>query len=293
MLSGKRILVTGVMTRRSLAFGVAAEAQEQGAEVVLTSFGRVRRLTERAATRLPQPADVLELDVTNEAHLRGVAEDLDRRWGRVDGVLHAVAHAPRDALGTDFAETPMSSAVEAFAVSAYSFGSLTGALAPLLERAEGGGSVVGLDFDSSRAWPSYGWMGVSKAALESVSRYLARQLGPRGIRVNLVAAGPVGTPAAGGIPGFETLSGVWAKSAPLGWDPTATDVVAKPVCFLLSDGAAAITGEILHVDGGNHAMGAPLEHDESIGSAAGPPPAELAGANGSHAVPEPAGADAR
>jgi enoyl-[acyl-carrier protein] reductase I len=264
MLHGKRILITGVMTHRSLAFGVAAEAQRQGAEVVLTSFGRVRRMTERAAKRLDEPADVLELDVTSQADLSAVGDELERRWGRLDGVLHAIAHAPPDALGPDFAETSVASAAEAFAVSAHSFGALAGALAPLLERGENGGSVVGLDFDGSRAYPAYGWMGVSKAALESVSRYLARQLGPRGVRVNLVASGPVGTPAANGIPGFDVLSGVWAESAPLGWDASRHDVVAAPVCFLLSDGAAAITGEILHVDGGHHAMGAPLSFDAAI-----------------------------
>ena len=256
-LAGSRILITGVVTRDSIAFAVAERAQELGADVVLTGFGRSRRLTERAAARLPAPADVLELDVTKPADLSAVAAELERRGG-LDGALHAIAWAPPDALGGGFLRTPPESAEAAFRVSAYSLQSLTAALAPLLERSRG--SVVGLDFDASVAWPAYDWMGVAKAALESVSRYLARELGPRGIRVNLISAGPLETPAASGIPGFSELAGVWRDAAPLGWDPDDRDPVARTACFLLSGWARGITGEIVHVDGGMHAVGAPGLH---------------------------------
>lgn len=253
LLEGKRLVVTGVATRASIAWAVAAMAQELGAEVVLTSFGRMRRMTERAAARLPRETEVLELDVNRPEDFDRLVEDLGSRWDRVDGALHAVAFAPLDAMGGNFLQTPAESAELAFRTSAYSLKALAASLAPLMEPS---GSVVGLDFDASRAWPGYDWMGVSKAALEAVSRYLARDLGPRGIRVNLVSAGPLKTVAASGVPGFGDLAGLWDVHAPLGWDMRAPEVVAGPVCFLLSDLAAAITGEVLHVDGGVHAVGA-------------------------------------
>jgi enoyl ACP reductase len=258
MLAGKRLLITGVLTRGSIAFEVARQAQEEGAEIVLTGFGRGMRLTARAAAHLPDPPDVLELDVNEPEQLASVAAELGARWGRLDGVLHAIAFAPADALGGGFLETPASSAITAFETSAFSLKALAVAVSPLLEAAERGAAVVGLDFDASVAWPVYDWMGVAKAALESVSRYLARDLGPRGVRVNLVSAGPIETIAAGGIPGFEALAALWRDGAPLGWDTRDAAPVAAAVCFLMSDHARAITGEILHVDGGFHAMGAPL-----------------------------------
>ena len=254
MLEGKRILITGVMTRRSIAFAVAERAQRSGAEIVLTSFGRARRMTERAAAKLPDPPDVLELDVNEPDHFEALAADLRQRWDGVDGALHAIAFAPEDALGGNFMSTPPQSAEAAFRTSAYSFKAIAEALDPLFD---GGGSLVGLDFDASVAWPVYDWMGVSKAALESVGRYLARDMGPRGVRVNLVSAGPVETPAAGGIPGFDELASVWERQAPLGWSSDDAAPVADAVCFLLSDLSRAVSGEILHVDGGFHAMGAP------------------------------------
>ena len=257
-LAGRRLLITGVLTRGSIAFEVARQAQEAGAEIVLSGFGRGMRLTERAARHLPDPPDVLELDVNQPDDLAAIAAELGSPWGRLDGVLHAIAFAPPDALGGGFLDTPASSAITAFETSAFSLKALAAALAPLLAAAEGGGSVVGLDFDASVAWPVYDWMGVAKAALESVARYLARDLGPRGIRVNLVSAGPIETLAAGGIPGFDELASLWRDSAPLGWDPADAGPVAAAVCFLLSAQARGITGEILHVDGGFHAMGAPL-----------------------------------
>jgi enoyl ACP reductase len=252
LLAGKRLVITGVITRDSIAWSVASEAQKAGAEVVLTSFGRAHRMTERAATQLPEPCDVLELDVTKEDDLSAVRRDLATRWQGVDGLLHAIAYAPSDAIGGGFLDTPASSALTAFETSAFSLKALAAAFLPLFSDKS---SIVGLDFDASVAWPTYDWMGVSKAALESVSRYLARDLGERGLRVNLVAAGPLRTPAASGIPGFAELATGWSEGAPLGWDPDDATPVAQTVCFLFSDWASAITGEIIHVDGGVHAMG--------------------------------------
>jgi meromycolic acid enoyl-[acyl-carrier-protein] reductase len=256
LLHDKKLLITGVLNRDSIAFEAARQAQEAGAEVVLTGFGRAKRLTDRAANHLPQPADVLELDVNSASDLSAVAKDLDQRWGRVDGVLHAIAFAPEDALGGNFLETPAESAVTAFTTSAFSLKSLAVALRELYP--ESGASVVGMDFDASVAWPVYDWMGVAKAALEATSRYLARDLGPQGVRVNLVSAGPLGTLAARGIPGFGSLADMWSQQAPLGWDTEDAAPVAGAILFLLSDLSRAITGEIIHVDGGFHAMGAPI-----------------------------------
>ena len=253
ILAGKRLLITGVITKDSIAFHAAARAQQEGATVLLTSFGRVRRMTERAAAKLPEPVDVLELDVNNPDDLAALTASLSERWGGVDGALHAIAFAPEDALGGKFMTAPAESASQAFQTSAFSLKALAASLEPLMSS---GGSIVGLDFDASVAWPIYDWMGVAKAALESVSRYLARDLGPKGIRVNLVSAGPLGTVAARGIPGFEQLAELWRSAAPLGWDVSDPSVVAGAICFLLSDYARGITGEILHVDGGFHAVGA-------------------------------------
>ena len=256
MLEDKKLLITGVVNRESIAYEVARQAQEAGAEVVLTSFGRVRRMTERTASRLPQPPDVLELDVNNPEDIEAVAADLKERWGRLDGVLHAIAFAPEDALGGKFLETPPESAEVAFRTSAYSFKALAAAFEDLYP--EEGASIVGMDFDAQVAWPVYDWMGVAKAALEATSRYLARDLGPRGVRANLVSAGPLGTLAARGIPGFGDLASAWQRQAPLGWDTDDPAPVAGAILFLLSDLARGITGEILHVDGGFHAMGTAL-----------------------------------
>ncbi|MGH2616352.1 MAG: enoyl-ACP reductase FabI [Thermomicrobiales bacterium] len=256
LLEGKRLLVTGVLTKGSIAYAVAERAQQEGAEIVLTGFGRTRRMTERAAARLPSPPDVLELDVNSADDLASLASELSSRWDGLDGVLHAIAFAPGDALGGNFMSAPAESAELAFRTSAYSFKALAESLAPLM--GDEGGSFVGMDFDASVAWPVYDWMGVAKAALESVSRYLARDLGASGIRVNLVSAGPIETPAAGGIPGFDGLAGMWGEQAPLAWDTSDPVPVADTVLFLLSDLSRRVTGEIVHVDGGFHAMGAPL-----------------------------------
>jgi enoyl-[acyl-carrier protein] reductase I len=257
ILDGKRLLVTGVVNHRSIAFTVAERAMEEGAEVVLTSFGRVKRMTERAAKRLPNTPDVLELDVNNDDDFGPLASQLEERWQGLDGAVHAIAFAPEDALGGEFMRTPRESAKVAFETSAFSFKALAQALLPMLGR-DGGGSLVGLDFDASVAWPIYDWMGVSKAALEAVTRYVARDAGSQGVRANLISAGPVATVAAGGIPGFQDLADFWSSQAPLGWDTADPAPVADAVLFLLSDFSRAISGEIVHVDGGYHAMGAPL-----------------------------------
>src|SRR3954454_13751684 len=250
LLQDKRILVTGVLNNESIAFSIARLAQEQGAEVVLTSFGRIMSLTTRAARRLPEEAKLVELDVTNNDDLAGLA---DAVGGRLDGVVHAIGFAPESCLGGGFLDAPWDDVAVALQVSAYSLKSLAVAALPLMAD---GGSVVGLDFDNSRAWPVYDWMGVAKSAFESTARYLARDLGPRGIRVNLVAAGPLRTIAAKNIPGFDLFEEPWSSLSPLGWALKDPEPVAKAVCALLSDFFPATTGEIVHVDGGYHAMGA-------------------------------------
>jgi meromycolic acid enoyl-[acyl-carrier protein] reductase len=260
LLEDKKLLITGVLTPQSIAFAVARGAQEDGAELVLTGFGRGMSLTEKSAKRLPDPPDVLQLDVNDSAHVQRVAKELEARWGRVDGLLHAIAFAPEDALGGNFLRTPWESVAAALRTSAYSLKELVVGLLPLL--AARGAGVVALDFDATVAWPAYDWMGVSKAALESVTRYLARDVGRHGVRVNCVAAGPLRTMAAKGIPGFDQFIEVWDRRAPAGWDVTDPSPVADACLFLLSDRARRITGEILHVDGGFHAMGTDLP-DES------------------------------
>jgi enoyl ACP reductase len=255
-LEKKRLLITGVLTPQSIAFAVARLAEEEGAELLLTGFGRGKSITERSARRLPEPPDVLAMDVTDAGQVGAVAEEIQGRWGRLDGILHAIAFAPEDALGGRFLETPWESAATALRASAFSLKDLVVANRDALR--EGRGSVVSLDFDASVAWPAYDWMGVSKAALESVTRYLARDLGDDEIRVNCVAAGPLRTVAAKGIPGFDRFIDGWGRRAPLGWDPVDPGPVADACVWLLSDRSRAITGEIVHVDGGYHAMGADL-----------------------------------
>ena len=251
ILDGKRILVTGVLSDASIAFAVARVAQEQGAEVVLSSFGRVMSITERVARKLPTAPTIVELDVTDDEHLAALA---DRVGGQLDGVVHAIGYAPASCLGGGFLDAPWEDVATALQVSAFSLKALAMAARPLMGP---GGSVVGLDFDNStQAWPVYDWMGVAKAALESTARYLARDLGPDGIRVNLVAAGPLRTMAAKSIPGFDQFEAVWAERAPLGWDLRDTTPTARAVVALLSDWFPATTGEIVHVDGGFHAVGA-------------------------------------
>ncbi len=255
LLEGKRLLVTGVLTDGSIAWHAARVAQEQGADIVLTGFGRGMRLTERSAKRLPSPPDVVELDINDADQMAAVASHLEERWGAVDGALHAIAYAPDDALGGNFLTTPPESAGTAFLTSAFSYKTLAVGLLPLM-RAAGGGSLVALDFDNTQAWPAYDWMGVAKSALQSVTRYLARDLGGDNIRVNAVSAGPLTTVAAKSIPGFAAFESVWGERAPLAWDMSDPDPVARMVCVLLSDWAPKTTGEVVHVDGGFHAIAA-------------------------------------
>jgi enoyl-[acyl-carrier protein] reductase I len=252
LLDGKRLLITGVITDASIAFSVAKIAQEQGADVVLTGFGRMS-LVERVAKRLPKPAPVVELDVTSGAHLDGLADAVRQHVDGLDGVLHSIGFAPASCLGDEFLNAPVADVLTAFEVSAFSFKSLAVAAQPLFGPA--GGSIVGLTFDANVAWPAYNWMGVAKAALESTSRYLARELGPQNIRVNLIAAGPLRTMAAKSIPGFSAFEDAWGPRAPLGWNIEDATDVGRSCAALLSDWLPATTGEIIHVDGGFHAMG--------------------------------------
>ena len=252
LLEGKRLLVTGVLMESSIAFHVARLAQQEGARVVLSSFGRMLRITATIAKRLPQPAPVVELDVTDTAHLDALADRVREHVDGLDGVLHSIAYAPKEALGGNFLHASWEDVATALHVSAYSLKSLTVACRPLFAPSA---SVVGLTFDASVAWPKYDWMGVAKAAFESTARYLARDLGPEGVRVNLVAAGPVKTTAATSIPGFEEFEHVWANRAPIGWDLTDPEPAARGCVALLSDWFPRTTGEILHVDGGVHAIG--------------------------------------
>ncbi len=252
ILEGKNILVTGVLTDSSIAFHIARLAQEQGATVLLTSFGRVMSLTTRIAGRLPQSAPVIELDVTKKEDLAALPARVKEHVPHLDGVVHSIAFAPEAALGGNFLNTEWEDVATAMHVSAFSLKSLTMAARPLFKN---GGSVVGLDFDGSVAWPKYDWMGVSKAALESTSRYLARYLGRENIRVNLVAAGPIKTMAAKSIPGFEAFERLWNERSPMEWDFSDPVPAAQAAVALLSDWFPKTTGEIIHVDGGLHAMG--------------------------------------
>ncbi|MFY1671947.1 enoyl-ACP reductase FabI [Plantactinospora sp. WMMB334] len=254
LLAGKRLLVTGVITDQSIAFSVAKLAQENGATVVLTGFGRMS-LVERIAKRLPQPAPVIELDVTDPAHLASLADRVREHVDGLDGVVHSIAFAPQSCLGGGFLDAPWEDVATAVQVSTYSYKSLAVAALPLMSP---GGAVVGLTFDATKAWPVYDWMGVAKAGLESASRYLALHLGPKGIRSNLVSAGPLRTMAARSIPGFQQFEDAWAERAPLGWVLTDQEPAARACLALLSDWFPATTGEIVHVDGGYHALGAAM-----------------------------------
>ena len=253
LLDGKKIVVTGVLTDASLAFGVAQLAQREGAQVVLTGAGRALSLTQRTAKRLDTPVDVFEFDVTVDEHVESVRRQVADSLGSVDGVLHSIGFAPAVCLGDDFLAAQWSDVAVAMQISAYSLKTMVDAFLPIMNK---GASIVGLDFDNTVAWPAYNWMGVAKSALESTSRYLAKELGPKGIRCNLVAAGPIRTMAAKSIPGFKKFEDVWDERAPLGWDINDSEPVARTVLALMSDWFPATTGEMIHVDGGYHAMGA-------------------------------------
>ena len=258
LLDGKKLLITGVLTDDSIAFAVAKVAQEQGAEILLTNVGKGVRLTEKVARRLPTPPDVLQMDVNSEADVAAVAEEISRRWGRLDGALHSIGFMPQDALGGHFLDAPWESVAFGFQTSAYSLKALAvGLLEPLkMAGADGGASVVTLTFDGRVAWPIYDWMGVAKAGLEAATRYLARDLGEHNIRVNTVSAGPIRTMAGKNIPGFDAIAGTWGARAPLAWSLTDATPVGEMCAFLMSPMASMTTGEMIHVDGGYHALGA-------------------------------------
>ena len=253
MLDGKKIVITGVLTDSSIAFGIAELAQQEGAEIVLTGAGRGLRLTRRTARKLPTEPSVFEFDVGDPSHALALHDTLAEHWGRVDGALHAIGFAPEACLGEDFMGATWDDVKVAVEISAYSLKMLAEAVAPLMTE---GGSIVGLDFDATRAWPAYNWMGVAKAALESTNRYLARALGPAGIRCNLVAAGPIRTIAAKSIPGFQKFEDAWMDRAPLGWDVDDSSAVSRSTVALLSDWFPSTTGSMVYVDGGFHSVGA-------------------------------------
>lgn len=252
LLDGKKLLITGVLTDSSIAFHAARLAQEEGAEVVLTSFGRQMKLTQAFAKRLPVTAPVVQLDVTSSEDLDSLADQVREHTDRLDGVVHSIGFAPQSVMGGNFLSAEWDDVATAVQVSTFSYKSLVTAAQPLMTD---GGAYVGLTFDAGFAWPVYDWMGVAKAGLESANRYLARDLGPSGIRANLVSAGPIRTTAAKSIPGFEAMEDAWPRRAPLGWDQTTAEPAARAVVALLSDWFPATTGEIVHVDGGVHAMG--------------------------------------
>ena len=253
ILKGKNLLITGILTDASLAYSVAQLALDEGANIIITGAGRGLRLTERTARKLDGEVDVLEFDVTDPEHATKVRAELESKWGRVDGALHAIGFMPEVGLGEDFLAASWDEISVGFDISAYSIKTVAETILPLMS---GGGSIVGLDFDAKVAWPAYNWMGVAKAALESASRYLARSLGPENIRVNLVAAGPIRTMAAKSIPGFKEFEDAWDGRAPLGWDGNDSSAVARACVALLSDWFPMTTGEIIHFDGGYHAIGA-------------------------------------
>ena len=257
ILKGKRVLIAGMSDRRSIGYAIAVEAQKQGAELLLTSFGRMMSITQMTAKKLDPVPEILEMDVSKPDDIANAVKETSKRWDRIDGIVHSIGFAPQDALGGKFLTTPWESVATAMQVSVFSFKEIAAGFLPLMK--EHGGSLITLDFDNStQAWPKYDWMGVSKSALESVTRYLARDLGRYKIRVNAICAGPLATLAASGIPGFKDFEEIWGQRAPLGWDLQDRTPVGRAACVLLSDYLDLTTGELLHVDGGYHAMGAEL-----------------------------------
>jgi enoyl-[acyl-carrier protein] reductase I len=257
LLRDNRILITGVLTDDSLAFGIAQRALEEGATIALSGFGRGMSITKRTARKLGDVGEIIELDVMDPLQVAAAVEEVSTRFGRLDGLVHAIGYAPPSCLGAGMFEAPFEDVAIAMHASTYSLSALVGAFRPLLQKSEalGGASVIALDFDGTRAYPMYDWMGVMKAALESLGRYLAREVGPDKIRVNMLAAGPIRTMAARSIPGFSLFEETWAERAPLGWDVHDASAVADTAIALLSPLLRATTGSIVHADGGAHAMG--------------------------------------
>lgn len=261
LLDGKRLLLTGVLTRESIAYATAERALDLGAEVVLTSFGRAMRMTARAARTLSAEVDILELDVHDAGHHRELARELDARWGAVDGVLHAIAFGTADAYSGSFVDTQEDAALEAFRTTAWSYNALARTVAPLMARAPRGASLVGLDFDGAAAWAGYNWLAVAKASLRTINTYLCAELGPHGVRCNLIASGPLRTVSGSALPLLDKAADDWDGQAPVGWDPDDASVVADAVCLLMSDLGRGITGETIHVDGGLRAVGGHVPED--------------------------------
>jgi enoyl-[acyl-carrier protein] reductase I len=257
LLADHRILITGVLTDDSLAFGIARRALEEGATIALSGAGRGTSLTRRTARKLGDIGEIIELDVTDPGQIAAAAEEVGRRFGRLDGLVHAIGYAPPTCLGSGMFAAPFEDVAVAMQISTYSLAALVGAFHPLLQKSEalGGASVIALDFDGSRAYPMYDWMGVMKAGLESLGRYLAREVGPDKIRVNMLAAGPIRTVAAKSIPGFSLFEDTWAERAPLGWDVYDSSAVADTAIALLSPLLRGTTASVIHVDGGAHSMG--------------------------------------
>ena len=258
LLTNHKILVTGVLTDDSIAFGIAQRAIEEGAEVILSGAGRGLNLTKRIAKKLGDSVgEVLEMDVTEPAQIEAAVKAVEERFGRLDGLVHSIGFAPQSCLGSGMFVAPFDDVKVAMQISTYSLAALVGAFRPLLVKstALGGASVIALDFDGSRAYPMYDWMGVMKAGLESLGRYLAFEVGPDKIRVNMIAAGPIRTMAAKSIPGFQNFEDTWADRAPLGWDVNDSSSVADTSIAYLSPLLRGTTGGIVHVDGGHHAVG--------------------------------------
>ena len=253
LLAGKRILVTGVLTDRSLAYHAAAKMQELGAEVLLTSFGRAKRITERAAQMLPKATDVLELDVTKQSDYDALVEELGARWDSVDGLLHSVAFAPAQLFKDPFLHANLDDVEAAMRISSYSLQQLSATLLPLMVRSQSGASIVALTVEDRVRVHPYAWMSVAKSVLNSIARQLAVHLADHNVRVNLIAAGPVRTNAGSVIPEFSEMEDTY-KRAPLGWDTRDHTAIAGPAAFLMSDLSRNMTGDILKVDGGMHIL---------------------------------------
>jgi enoyl-[acyl-carrier protein] reductase I len=249
LLSGKKILVTGVLSNRSIAYGVAKAARREGAELALTYQNE--RFRDRVTDMAKELGSSIALpcEVTSDSEISALFDELKKKWGGLDGLVHAIAFAPREAIAGDFLDGISREAfAQAHDISAYSFAALAKAALPLMKERKA--SLLTLTYlGSTRVVPNYNTMGLAKASLEASVRYLAASLGPQGIRVNGISAGPIKTLAAAGIAGFSKILKFVEEHAPLRRNVTTEDV-GNAAAFLLSDLAAAITGEILYVDAG-------------------------------------------
>jgi enoyl-[acyl-carrier protein] reductase I len=265
LLSGRKILVTGVISNRSIAFGIAKAARREGAEIALTYQNE--RFKDRVTDMARELGSDIALpcEVTSDSEIEALFKALKGRWEKLDGVVHAIAFAPREAIAGDFLDGISREAFrQAHDISSYSFAALAKAALPLLSEKS---ALLTLTYlGAERVVPNYNTMGLAKASLEASVRYLAASLGPRGIRVNAISAGPIKTLAAAGISGFGKILKFVEEHAPLRRNVTTEDV-GNAAAFLLSDLAAAVTGEVLHVDGGfSHVVaGLPTSPADSSG----------------------------